>query len=146
MFLFLLLLLLLLFWNVHFCILRFVLRICVRVCVCVAVVWLMFQHGRSDSYRVATIPSNYDDNKTADGRAKVYLRETGLIFLILPGTTFTTTLVSGFAHYLVMGLSLYCTKYFYFSLSNQFLFHVTCTYFCVYCFAGFYFHLDTIVV
>ncbi|RZB39680.1 sodium/potassium-transporting ATPase subunit alpha [Asbolus verrucosus] len=31
---------------------------------------IIFQHGRSDSYRVATIPSNYDDNKTADGRAK----------------------------------------------------------------------------
>uniref|UniRef100_V5GXE9 Sodium/potassium-transporting ATPase subunit alpha n=1 Tax=Anoplophora glabripennis TaxID=217634 RepID=V5GXE9_ANOGL len=30
----------------------------------------MGEHGRSDSYRVATIPSNYDDNKTADGRAK----------------------------------------------------------------------------
>ncbi|KAG5871900.1 hypothetical protein JTB14_030953 [Gonioctena quinquepunctata] len=28
------------------------------------------EHGRSDSYRVATIPTNYDDNKTADGRAK----------------------------------------------------------------------------
>lgn len=34
--------------------------------------WLMLQHGRSDSYRVATIPSSYDDNKTADGRAKVH--------------------------------------------------------------------------
>ncbi|XP_031345413.1 sodium/potassium-transporting ATPase subunit alpha isoform X12 [Photinus pyralis] len=26
--------------------------------------------GRTDSYRVATIPANYDDNKTADGRSK----------------------------------------------------------------------------
>jgi hypothetical protein len=33
---------------------------------------VIFQHGRSDSYRVATVPSNYDDNKTADGRAKVF--------------------------------------------------------------------------
>ncbi|KAJ8972442.1 hypothetical protein NQ317_000033 [Molorchus minor] len=31
---------------------------------------LFLQHGRSDSYRVATIPSKYDDNKTADGVAK----------------------------------------------------------------------------
>ncbi|KAK9703403.1 Cation transporting ATPase, C-terminus [Popillia japonica] len=30
----------------------------------------MGEHGRADSYRVATIPANYDDNKTADGRAK----------------------------------------------------------------------------
>ncbi|XP_066141390.1 sodium/potassium-transporting ATPase subunit alpha isoform X4 [Euwallacea fornicatus] len=28
------------------------------------------EHGRSDSYRVATVPSSYDDNKTADGQAK----------------------------------------------------------------------------
>lgn len=32
----------------------------------------MFQHGRSDSYRVATISATRDDNKTADGREKVH--------------------------------------------------------------------------
>lgn len=32
----------------------------------------MFQHGRSDSYRVATISATQDDNKTADGRDKVH--------------------------------------------------------------------------
>jgi hypothetical protein len=32
----------------------------------------MFQHGRSDSYRVATISATRDDNKTADGRDKVH--------------------------------------------------------------------------
>ena len=30
------------------------------------------QHGRSDSYRVATIPKIRDDNKTADGMYKVF--------------------------------------------------------------------------
>lgn len=30
------------------------------------------QHGRSDSYRVATLPNIRDDNKTADGMYKVY--------------------------------------------------------------------------
>lgn len=30
-----------------------------------------FQHGRSDSYRVATFPNVRDDNKTADGMYKV---------------------------------------------------------------------------
>lgn len=30
------------------------------------------QHGRSDSYRVATIPKIRDDNKTADGMCKVF--------------------------------------------------------------------------
>lgn len=33
---------------------------------------LLFQFGRTDSYRVATIPLNYEDNKTADGRSKVF--------------------------------------------------------------------------
>jgi len=32
----------------------------------------VFQHGRSDSYRVATISATQDDNKTADGRDKVH--------------------------------------------------------------------------
>lgn len=30
------------------------------------------QHGRSDSYRVATLPKIRDDNKTADGMYKVF--------------------------------------------------------------------------
>ncbi|KAJ9582087.1 hypothetical protein L9F63_003543, partial [Diploptera punctata] len=29
------------------------------------------EHGRSDSYRVATISTMHDDNKTADGRDKM---------------------------------------------------------------------------
>lgn len=31
----------------------------------------ILQHGRSDSYRVATLPNIRDDNKTADGMFKV---------------------------------------------------------------------------
>lgn len=33
---------------------------------------IFLQHGRSDSYRVATLPNIRDDNKTADGMYKVY--------------------------------------------------------------------------
>lgn len=35
---------------------------------------LLLQHGRSDSYRVATVPSIPDDNKTFDGAAKVLIQ------------------------------------------------------------------------
>jgi hypothetical protein len=31
----------------------------------------LFQHGRTDSYRDATISATRDDNKTADGKEKV---------------------------------------------------------------------------
>ncbi|PSN42050.1 Sodium/potassium-transporting ATPase subunit alpha [Blattella germanica] len=37
----------------------------------------MLQHGRSDSYRVATIPSTHDDNKTADGKDKSRKKKKG---------------------------------------------------------------------
>jgi hypothetical protein len=36
--------------------------------------FLLQQHGRSDSYRVATLPNIRDDNKTADGMYKVLRR------------------------------------------------------------------------
>lgn len=32
----------------------------------------ILQHGRTDSYRVATVPSLFDDNKTVDGKPKVW--------------------------------------------------------------------------
>lgn len=32
---------------------------------------ILFQYGRTDSYRVATVASVRDDNKTADGKDKV---------------------------------------------------------------------------
>lgn len=43
------------------------------------------QHGRSDSYRVATLPKIRDDNKTADGMYKVFtaVRCGSLHFLFL---------------------------------------------------------------
>lgn len=34
---------------------------------------VLFQYGRTESYRVATTPSIPDDNKTAHGKAKVAL-------------------------------------------------------------------------
>lgn len=33
---------------------------------------VIFQHGRSDSYRVATVPYISDDNRTVDGKPKVF--------------------------------------------------------------------------
>lgn len=38
-----------------------------------SVVCVVLQHGRSDSYRVATFPALKDDNKTADGQYKVFI-------------------------------------------------------------------------
>ena len=53
--------------------------ICAPCYVVCALLFLLYvstlQHGRSDSYRVATIPSIPDDNKTADGKAKVVTLE-----------------------------------------------------------------------
>lgn len=50
----------------------------------------MLQHGRADSYRVATIPANYDDNKTADGRAKVFVLKRKYYLLQFIFTTFSS--------------------------------------------------------
>lgn len=62
---------------------------------------LFFQFGRTDSYRVATIPLNYEDNKTADGRSKVFsFLKNVLVYLL------------GLLHSNTRDLERLCTMYF----------------------------------
>lgn len=88
------------------------------------------QHGRSDSYRVATLPNIRDDNKTADGMYKVYSEmdlcfHTNSIWLTYLGywdIRYASFLTSRWDVSSTLS-SLFLLSFFYLSFSPFFFFH-----------------------